>query len=114
MPLTFVIFSGLPGTGKSSLANRLAQELRWPLLRIDDVAGDVPAGADYRFWDEKILTLLTIAEAQLELGLSVIADSVFMGADRFHAQEIARKHTALFRPVYCFVSNESLWEKARH
>lgn len=111
MDTTLVIFSGLPGTGKSSLANRLARELRWPLLRIDDVAGNVPENADYRFWDEKILELLTIVEAQLELGVSIIADSVFMGADRFHAQEIARKHGALFRPVYCFVSDESLWEK---
>jgi hypothetical protein len=108
---TLVIFSGLPGTGKSTLANRLACELRWPLLRIDDVAGNVPENADYRFWDEKILVLLNIAAAQVELGVSVIADSVFMGADRFHAQEIARKHGALFRPVYCFVSDESLWER---
>lgn len=111
MDTTLVIFSGLPGTGKSTLANRLARELRWPLLRIDDVAGNVPENADYHFWDEKILVLLTIAAAQVELGVSVIADSVFMGADRFHAQEIAQKHGALFRPIYCFVSDESLWEK---
>ena len=107
---TLVIFSGLPGTGKSTLANRLARELCWPLLRIDDVAGSVPPGADYRFWDEKIEVLLGIVSAQLELGISAIADSVFMGADRLHAQEIARQHGALFRPVYCFVSDEALWE----
>jgi len=107
----FIIFSGLPGTGKTTFADRLARELRWPLLRIDDVAGNVPLDADYHFWDEKILILLTIAEEQLKLGLSVIADSVFMGADRLHAQEIARKHNAIFRPVYCFVSNEAIWEK---
>lgn len=111
MNTTFVIFSGLPGTGKSTLANRLARDLRWPLLRIDDVAGNVPENADYHFWDEKILVLLNIAAAQLELGVSVIADSVFMGADRLHAQQIAQKHVALFRPIYCFVSDESLWEK---
>ncbi|MBN1454335.1 MAG: ATP-binding protein [Anaerolineales bacterium] len=106
-----VIFSGLPGTGKSTLTDRLARELRWPLLRIDDVAGQVPPEADYHFWDEKILLLLNIAEVQLELGVSVIADSVFMGTDRLHAQEIAQKHDAIFRPVYCFVSNEATWEK---
>jgi predicted kinase len=109
--LTLVIFSGLPGTGKSTLANRLARELRWPCLSIDAVAGAVPPDADYHFWDEKVLILLTIAEAQLELGVSVIADSVFMGADRLHAQAIAQKYGALFRPVYCFLSDESLWEK---
>lgn len=108
---TLVIFSGLPGTGKSTLSNRLARELRWPILRIDDVAGNVPPDADYHFWDEKILVLLNIAEAQLELGVSVIADSVFMGADRLHALEIAQKRGAIFRPLYCFVSDESLWER---
>jgi predicted kinase len=106
-----VIFSGLPGAGKSTLANRLARELRWPILRIDDLTVDVPADADYRFWDEKILVLLRLAEAQLELGVSVIVDSVFMGADRLHAQELAQTHKATFRPVYCFVSDESVWER---
>jgi predicted kinase len=111
MQPTLVIFSGLPGTGKSILADRLARDLHWPILRIDNIAGEVPAGADYRFWDGKILVLLNLVEAQLELGINVIADSVFMGKDRVHAQEIAFKHNALFRPIYCFVSDEKLWER---
>ena len=106
-----MIFSGLPGSGKSTLADRLARELRWPLLRIDDVAGNVPLDADYHFWDEKVLVLLTIAEEQLKLGVNIIADSIFMGADRLHAQEIAQKHGAIIRPVYCFVSDEAIWEE---
>jgi predicted kinase len=108
---TLIIFSGLPGTGKSTLSDRLAREMQWPLLRIDDVAGNIPADVDYHFWDEKILVLLTIAEEQLKLGVSVIADSVFMGTDRLHAQEIASKHGAAFRPVYCYMSDEKLWEQ---
>ena len=108
---TLVIFSGLPGTGKSTLANRLARELRWPLLCIDDVIGDVPANAGIPFWDSKVAILLDLVNTQLELGLSVIADSVFMNLDRFHAQELARKYDARFLPIYVFVSEENIWRE---
>jgi len=32
---TLMIFFGLPGAGKSSLAGRLAHEWRWPFLPLD-------------------------------------------------------------------------------
>jgi len=111
MQMTLVIFSGLPGTGKSTLADKLAREQRWPLLRIDDVVGEVPEDPTVAFWDSKVAILLGLTQTQLELGLSVIVDSVFMNMDRNHAQELARKHQARFRPIFVFVSDENVWKK---
>ncbi len=106
-----VIFSGLPGTGKSTLATRLARQLHWPLLCIDDVIGDVPENAGIAFWDSRVAILLDVIETQLKVGLSVIADSVFMNMDRHHAQELARKYQARFLPIYVFVSDENVWKE---
>jgi len=111
MQTTLVIFSGLPGTGKSTLADRLARELRWPLLRIDDVVGEIPEYPNVAFWDSKVAILLGLTETQLEVGLSVIVDSLFMNTDRNHAQELAHKHQARFRPIYVFVSDDKVWKE---
>lgn len=108
---TLVIFSGLPGIGKSTLANRLARELHWPLLCIDDVVGEIPDRPGVEFWDSKVAILLDITEAQLGLGLSVIVDSVFMNTDRQHAQHLAQEHGARFRPIYMFMSDDKVWEQ---
>lgn len=111
MKQTLVIFSGLPGVGKSTLANRLARELRWPLLKIDDVIGDVPENAGIEFWDSKVDVLLDLVNTQLELGLDVIVDSVFMNMDRQHAQELAHKYQVHFRPIYVFMSDDKVWKE---
>jgi predicted kinase len=108
---TLVIFSGLPGTGKSALAEKLARQLRWPLLCIDDVIGVVPENAGIEFWDSRVDILLDLVNTQLKLGLDAIVDSVFMNMDRQHAQELARVHGARFLPIYVYLSDDKVWEE---
>jgi predicted kinase len=72
---TLFIFSGLPGTGKTTLSRRLAQHLNAVYLRIDtiehglrDLCGLEVEGEGYRL-------AYRIAADNLRLGLNVVADS---------------------------------------
>jgi predicted kinase len=114
MRATFVLFSGLPGTGKSALAERLSMDLQWPLMSIDDLAACMPVGLNRNttaFWDQAISALLLLVEVQLRLGVSVIADSIFMNLDRFHAYAIASKYDARLIAVHTYVSEEPVWKE---
>ena len=111
---TLVIFSGLPGTGKTTLALLAAHTLRIPLLAIDDVVAAIPDHMGRHaepFWEDMIRILLNLVEFQLEQGFSVVVDSVFMGEDRYQAQEIADRYAAAFRPIYTHLSDEAVWEE---
>jgi predicted kinase len=114
MKKTLVIFSGLPGTGKSKLAHLLAQRLRIPLLSIDDVVSAIPPHMSRHadpVWEDMISILLNLVEGQLKQGFSVVVDSVFMGDDRYQAYELAIKHNEAYRPIYTFLSDEKIWQE---
>lgn len=72
---TLVVLGGLPGVGKTTIANRLAAEIRAVFLRIDVI--------EMALHDEGVeverqgyAVAYALAESNLRLGLTVIADSV--------------------------------------
>ena len=112
MEQSLIIFSGLPGTGKSTIARWLSSELNIPLLRIDDIAdlhGDEKFAYEHAFWTRRIDNLVRQVEGQINQGFSVIVDSVFMGDDRAAIRRTARKSAVDFYALHTFCSDEDLW-----
>ncbi|MBN7804676.1 AAA family ATPase [Agrobacterium rosae] len=75
-----IIFGGLPGSGKSTIAQALALRLQATYLRLDTIeqairaASSLPAGADVG--PAGYVVLYKVAADNLRLGRTVIADSV--------------------------------------
>lgn len=76
MTPALIVFSGLPGTGKSTLARQLAQH--WPAayLRVDSVEAALMNVGHIGLTVEGYAVEYAIADDNLSLGLSVVADCV--------------------------------------
>jgi predicted kinase len=73
-----IVLSGLPGTGKTTIARELAQELGAVYLRIDSIEQSIRS-AGWPVWPvegEGYRVAYAVAEDNLRLGRSVIADCV--------------------------------------
>jgi predicted kinase len=75
-----IVFAGLPGVGKSSIALRLAERLKAVYLRIDSIEQGMREADVLRehgtIGPAGYLAAFRLAEDNLRLGLTVIADSV--------------------------------------
>jgi len=69
------IFSGLPGTGKTTLAKFLANYVKAAYLRIDTIEQGISELCDFKVEGEGYRLSYRIAADNLRLGNSVVADS---------------------------------------
>lgn len=74
-PPILYIFSGLPGTGKSTLAKRLARHTGAAYLRIDTIEQGLRDLCGTPVVDEGYRLAYRIARENLLVGVSVVADS---------------------------------------
>ena len=70
-----IVFSGLPGVGKSAIARELARTVGAVHLRIDSIEQAL-RNAGYRVESEGYVLAYTVAEDNLRVGRTVIADCV--------------------------------------
>ena len=97
-----VVLSGLPATGKSTVANIAAQSLGAPHLATDKIRNelfpekDIPREIKYSSMAKKKVysRLYSLTEKYLAQGKSVVMDGTFLRNSRIGLWEIAEKHCA--------------------
>ena len=117
MKTTLILFSGLAGTGKSTLANVVARELKMPIISFDyfiDYALPRHMLIDPGKWtNQDVFDMMNqLAEQQLGLGVSVVLDAVYFSqASRDLVRHVAEKSKTRFCAIHTFCSDKEIWRR---
>jgi predicted kinase len=107
-----LIFDGLPGTGKSTLADAAGRALGIPVLARDWIAASLVNGGFLKSGnpnDAAHAVMAALAERQFALGQSVIFDCVVGREDRRTRWiDLASAHRAELSVIQCVCSDEAL------
>jgi len=114
MSMKLIVFSGLPGTGKSTLAETVGKQLCIPIFAKDWLEATllrsdlIPANENKPLGSAGYQLLTMLAERQLMLGQSVILDSVASTQTiRSTWHILSKQYQAGWRVVECICSDES-------
>lgn len=113
--MKLIVFSGLPGTGKSTLAESVGKQLHFPVFAKDWLEANLLRNGLVPTINEKPLgfasydLLTTLAERQLMLGQSVILDSVASTETiRDTWRQMSKRYSANWRVIECVCSDEAI------
>ncbi len=112
--MKLIVFSGLPGTGKTSLAEAIGRQLGIPVFAKDWLEATLKraqpgAAAEQQTGYAAYELLTTLAQRQLMLGQSAILDSV-LSIEKIRDQwrTLAGKYQAQWRVIECTCSDENV------
>ncbi len=113
--MKLIVFSGLPGTGKSALAEAVGQRLGIPVFAKDWLEATLlraelaPANPEKPLGSAGYKLLTVLAERQLKLSQSVILDSVASTLTiRATWRALAAQFAAEWRVIECICSDETV------
>lgn len=111
---SLILFSGVSGTGKSTLSNKIGAELSIPVFSIDLIkAFFLKSGLAKNGWDKLRFKgyqlLVDLAESQLRLNQSVIVEGVFARIEyRELVLEVLKKYDIDLKVILCICSEEKI------
>ena len=104
-----IVFSGLPGTGKSAVADALGRHLGLPVLSVDPVESAILRAGIERSFETGLAAYIVVeelAERSLANGLDTIVDAVNSVDDaRDMWRELAERHAVPLVVIECTVSD---------
>jgi predicted kinase len=113
--MKLIVFSGLPGAGKTALAEATGRTLGIPVFAKDWLGATLlrcelePANPEKPLGSAGYQLLTTLAERQLTFGQSVIIDSVASTVTiRATWKKLATRYNADWRIVECVCTDEAL------
>jgi len=100
-----IVISGLPGSGKSTIAEGVAGKLMLPIFSVDPIESSIIKSGIKRSFESGLAAYLvaeTLADEQLSLGLSVIIDAVNpVRESRDMWQNLSNKHNSKLIIIEC-------------
>jgi predicted kinase len=107
-----IVLSGLPGTGKSEIADGIARARKAPVLSVDPIESAIVRAGIHQTFETGLaayLVALTLAARQLAAGLDAVIDAVNSVEEaRNWWRELAAKHAVELRIIECFLSDETV------
>jgi len=111
-----VVFTGYLGVGKSTLAQRLAQETNWRLLQIDKLRRLMIPQPAYNHQEMRQMyqVMLAAARVWLKQGFDTILDAAF-SQPIYHAwlKKLIQETAAEAKIIFCFCSDREATARLR-